>query len=83
MVTMVALKAAVCRNAYQENEPVRPDDRKAFRREVGIRYAESSKLILWRDMFGIRWAMVELSAAMSLIVAMVEGGKVLDGIGRV
>ena len=34
-------------------------------------------------MFGIRWAMVELGAAMSRIVAMVEGGEVRDGIGRV
>ena len=33
---MVTLEAAVCRNAYQENEPVRPDDKNAFRRELGV-----------------------------------------------
>ena len=29
------LKAAGCRNVYQENEPVRPDDTSVVRREVG------------------------------------------------
>jgi len=77
MVTMVTLKAAVCHNAYQENEPVRPDDRNAFRREVGTRYTEGSKLILWREMFGIRWVMVELSAVM------VEGGKVVRRVSQI
>ena len=36
MVTMAVLEAAVYRNAYQENEPVRPDDKRAVRREVGV-----------------------------------------------
>ena len=30
------LKAAVYHNAYQENEPVRPDDKRAVCREVGV-----------------------------------------------
>jgi len=33
---VVTLKVAVYRNAYQENEPVRPDDKSAVRREVGV-----------------------------------------------
>ena len=36
VVTMVTLEAAVYRNAYQENEPVRPDDKNAVRRELGV-----------------------------------------------
>ena len=30
------LRAAVCHNACQENKPVRPDDKHAVHREVGV-----------------------------------------------
>ena len=33
---MIILEAGVYRNAYQENEPVRPDDTSAVRQEVGV-----------------------------------------------
>lgn len=74
---MVTLKTAVYRNAYQENEPVRPDDKSAVRRE-----GKGSKLIVRREMAGIRWAMAELDVAMDGIGSMVEGEKTRNGIGR-
>ena len=36
VVTMASPRAAVYRNAYQENEPVRPDDKSAVGQEVGV-----------------------------------------------
>jgi hypothetical protein len=36
VATMAIPRAAVYRNAYQENEPVRPDDKSAVRKEVGV-----------------------------------------------
>ena len=34
-MTIVTLKAAVCRNAYQENEPVHRDSKCSVRRDMG------------------------------------------------
>ena len=36
VATMATPKAAVYRNAYQENEPARPDDKSAVRGDVGV-----------------------------------------------
>lgn len=73
---MVAVKAVVYRNAYQESEPALPDDKSAVCGEVGVTQVED--LFPRREMDG--GTIVETGEVMKWIEQMGEEGKAWEGI---